>query len=55
MFKTEDEFDLFNQNFEITKTDNDRVKSSSIQDFFKRKNINMSMAEISNYLIILSY
>jgi hypothetical protein len=49
-FKTEDEFDLFNQNFEITKNDNDRVKSSSIQEFLKRKNINMSMAKISNYL-----
>jgi hypothetical protein len=30
-FKTEDEFDLFNQNFEITKNDDDRVKSSSSQ------------------------
>jgi len=49
-FKTEDEFDLFNQNFEITKNDEDRVKSSSIQEFLKRKNINMSMAKISNYL-----
>ncbi len=49
-FKTEDEFDLFNQNFEITKNDDDRVESSSIQEFLKRKNINMSMAKISNYL-----
>ena len=31
-FKTKDEFELFNQNFEITQNDNDRVKSSSIQD-----------------------
>ncbi len=28
----------------------DRVKSSDITDFLKRKNINMSMAKISNYL-----
>ena len=49
-FKTEDEFDIFNENFEITKNDMDRVKSSDITDFLKRKNINMSMAKISNYL-----
>ena len=36
--------------FEITKNDMDRVKSCDIQDFLKRKNINMSMAKISNYL-----
>ena len=50
IFKTEDEFELFNNNFEITKNNNDRVKTSDIQDFIKRKNINMSMAKISNYL-----
>ena len=49
-FKTEDEFKLFNENFEITKVDSDRVKSSDITDFLRRKNINMSMAKISNYL-----
>ena len=41
---------VFNENFEITKNDMDRVKSCDIQDFLKRKNINMSMAKISNYL-----
>ena len=45
-FKTDDEFDLFNQNLETTKNDMDRVKSCDIQDFLKRKNINMSMAKI---------
>ncbi len=35
--KTEDEFDFFNQNFEITKTYDDRVKSSNVQEFLKRK------------------
>ena len=49
-FKTEDEFELFNLNFEITKNNEDRVKSCDIQDFLKRKNINMSLAKISNYL-----
>ena len=48
-FKTEDEFEIFNQSFEITKNDSDRVKSADIQDFLKGKNINMSMAKISNY------
>jgi hypothetical protein len=46
-FKTEDEFDVFHENFEITKNDIDRVKSSEIQENLKRKNINMSMAKIS--------
>ena len=49
-FKTEDEFELFNLNFEITKNNEDRVQSCDIQDFLKRKNIDMSMAKISNYL-----
>ncbi len=32
-FKTDDEFDLFNQNLETTKNDMDRVKSCDVQDF----------------------
>jgi hypothetical protein len=52
-FKTEDEFDLFNQNFEITKNNDDRVKSSSIQEFLKRKNTNMSMGLWLRFQIIL--
>jgi hypothetical protein len=35
--KADDEFDIFNENFEITKNDMDRVKSSEIQEFLKRK------------------
>ncbi len=35
---------------EITKNNDDRIKSSSIQELLKRKNINMSMAKISYYL-----
>jgi hypothetical protein len=36
-FKTEDEFDSFNQNFQIAKYDDDRVKSSNIQEVLKVK------------------
>ena len=49
-FKTDDEFDLFNKNFEITKNNDDRIKSSDIQEWIKKNNIPMSMAKISNYL-----
>lgn len=49
-FKTEDEFDLFNKSFEITKNNDDKVKSSDIQEWIKKNNIPMSMAKISNYL-----
>lgn len=49
-FKIDDEFDLFHKHFEITKNNDDKVKSSDIQDFIKKNNIPMSMAKISNYL-----
>jgi hypothetical protein len=49
-FKTEDEFDLFFKFFEITKNNDDRVKSADIQDWLKKNNVPMSMAKISNYL-----
>ena len=49
-FKTDDEFDLFNRNFVITKNNDDRIKSSEIQEWIKKNNIPMSMAKISNYL-----
>jgi len=49
-FKTEDEFDLFFKFFEITKNNDDRVKSADIQEWIKKNNIPMSMAKISNYL-----
>ena len=49
-FKTDDEFDLFNKQFEITNNNDDKVKSSDIQEWIKKNNIPMSMAKISNYL-----
>ncbi len=36
-FQTQDKFELFNQKIEITKNDDDRVNSSSIQEFLKKK------------------
>jgi hypothetical protein len=49
-FKENDEFDLFNKHFEITKNNDDRIKSLDIQEWIKKNNIPMSMAKISNYL-----
>ncbi len=49
-FQTEDEWFLQSKLWKITINNDDRVKSSNIQEFLKRKSIDISISKIYNCL-----
>ena len=50
-FRTEDEFREFKKSYEITKNPKDKIKTEDLRQFIKYKNLNISLAKISTYLI----